>query len=113
MRRARVLAFPSRQEAFGLVAFGLVAFEAMQCGVPVVYTTASAGPEVVEDGVTGLTEDHFSPEDVARKTLQILQSACLAQRLVENARRSVEKRFSLERCVDESVSFYNTCRKVQ
>jgi glycosyltransferase involved in cell wall biosynthesis len=49
MQDADALLFPSRSEGFGLVAA-----EAMACGVPVVATRNSSLSEVIEDGVSGI-----------------------------------------------------------
>ncbi|HEY8586608.1 MAG TPA: glycosyltransferase family 4 protein [Rhodanobacter sp.] len=56
MHDADALLFPSRSEGFGLVAA-----EAMACGLPVVATRGSALREVVVDGVTGI----LCPQDDA------------------------------------------------
>lgn len=48
-READALLFPSRLEGFGLVAA-----EAMACGLPVIAARTSSLPEVVADGQTGL-----------------------------------------------------------
>jgi alpha-maltose-1-phosphate synthase len=48
MRQADLLVFPSLAEGFGLV-IG----EAMACGVPVLTTTNTGGPELIEDGRQG------------------------------------------------------------
>ncbi|MCS7079319.1 MAG: glycosyltransferase family 4 protein [Chloracidobacterium sp.] len=48
IRRCDVLVFPSYFEGFGLVVL-----EAMACGVPVIASDATAGPDVIEDGVDG------------------------------------------------------------
>jgi len=104
MRKARVFVFPSKLEAFSLVPL-----EAMSCGIPVVYTSESSGPEAIEDGVTGLLADPYSPDDVAEKTMRILSNQSLAKRLVENAYQSVNERFSLKRCIDETIAFYKSC----
>ena len=101
MNRARVFAFPSKLEAFGLVPA-----EAMSCGVPVVYSSMHAGPEVINDGTTGLLADPYSPDDVAEKVLRLLNDTVLAAQLAENAREAVKERFSLQRCIDKSVAFY-------
>ena len=104
MRKAKVFVFPSKLESFGLTPV-----EAMLCRTPVVYSLTSVGPEVVEDGVTGLLADPYSPDDVAEKTMRILRDHRLAKRLVENAYQSVNERFSLKRCIDETVMFYSKC----
>lgn len=48
-QQSDALLFPTRFEGFGLVAL-----EAMACGVPVIATDCSALPEVVENGVSGI-----------------------------------------------------------
>lgn len=45
---ANVLVFPSLVEGFGLVLL-----EAMACGIPVITTTNTAGPDLITDGVEG------------------------------------------------------------
>lgn len=104
MARASVFAFPSRLEAFGLVIL-----EAMECGVPVVYTSLPPGPEVVEDGVTGLLADPNSPADFREKIARVLDDPLLARRLVGNARRILDERFSLRNCLDAKERFYEEC----
>jgi len=104
MRRASVFAFPSRLEAFGFV---LV--EAMSCGLPVVCTNYPPGPELVEDGVTGLLADPLSPNDFSKKIICLLDNAELANRLAANARRLVAERFSFQRCMQETERFYEDC----
>lgn len=49
MQNADALLFPSRSEGFGLVAS-----EAMACGLPVIATHGSSLVEVVDDGTTGI-----------------------------------------------------------
>lgn len=89
-RRADLLLFPSRFEGFGYVVA-----EAMACGTPVVCTNASALPEVVEDGVTGL----LCPlDDVAAFAAAIRELSSDPLRLNafgSAARRRVEDCFSL------------------
>ena len=104
MRKAKVFVFPSKLESFGLTPV-----EAMLCKTPVVYSLTSVGPEIVEDSVTGLLADPYSPDDVAEKTMRILSNQSLANRLVENAYQSVNERFSLKRCIDETIAFYLRC----
>ena len=104
MKRATLFAFPSKFEAFSLVPL-----EAMSCGVPVVYSTSHSGPEAIDDGVTGLLADPYSVHDVAEKILRLLNDAALSGQLAENAKETVKDRFSLQRCVDETIAFYRTC----
>jgi glycosyltransferase involved in cell wall biosynthesis len=104
MKKATVFAFPSKLEALGLVVL-----EAMQCGTPVVCTSAPPGPEIVEDNVTGLLADPNSPRDFLEKMRRIVDDSVLAARLSENAMRHVVEKFSLEKCVGQTEAFYREC----
>ncbi|OYT69613.1 MAG: hypothetical protein CFK52_13395 [Chloracidobacterium sp. CP2_5A] len=48
LRRCDALAFPSYFEGFGLVVL-----ESMACGVPVIASDATVGPDLIEDGADG------------------------------------------------------------
>jgi len=104
MLKAKAFIFPSSLEACSLVVI-----EAMQAGCPVIYTKDPLGQEIIEDGVTGLLADPYSPEDVAEKTKKILDDDILANRLEKNAKEVVIKRFSLYRCINETLKFYEKC----
>ncbi len=58
MQQSDVLVFPSYFEGFGLVLL-----EAMACGLPVITTTATAGPDLVTEGENGWV---FEPGDLER-----------------------------------------------
>lgn len=104
MARARVFALPSRLETLGIVFL-----EAMACGVPVVCMSCPPGPEIVEDGVTGLLADPTSPHDVAAKISRVLDDRDLSGQLAANGRRAVPERFSVKKCVEETEQFYREC----
>jgi glycosyltransferase involved in cell wall biosynthesis len=101
MRAARVFLYPSPHEAFGLVYL-----EAMREGLPVVGPSRGTGPEIVEDGMTGLLADPGDDEALAAHVERLLLDEGLARRLAEAARRRLDERFSLDRCVAESLAFY-------
>lgn len=104
MARARVFALPSRLETFGIVFL-----EAMACGVPVVCMRCPPGPEIVEDGVTGLLAEPTSPCDIAAKINRLLDDRSLAGEIAANGRRAVTERFSVAKCVEETERFYQEC----
>ena len=63
----------------------------MALGVPVIYTTACAGPEIIEDGVDGLLVDPVNPAAVAAAILRLEGDPAYATRLGEAGRRTAER----------------------
>jgi len=97
---ADLLLLPSEKESFGLVAL-----EAMACGVPVIGSTAGGIPEVVEHAVSGFLSPVGDTVQMAADALSLLtdnvryRTFCLAAR--ERA-----KLFSMAEKVSEYESIY-------
>ena len=104
MRRALVFVFPALIDCFPLVVL-----EAMSAGVPVVFTSNLPGPEMIENGVSGLLADPACPRVFAEKTSAILDNPRLAATLATYARKRVAERFSLEQCLQATEHFYEEC----
>ncbi|KYP80957.1 N-acetyl-alpha-D-glucosaminyl L-malate synthase BshA [Ferroacidibacillus organovorans] len=66
---ADLLLLPSEKESFGLVAL-----EAMACGVPVIGSLAGGIPEVVEHGKSGLLSPIGDVEDMAKNAQALLSN---------------------------------------
>ncbi len=86
--------------------FGLVALEAMACGVPVVGTAIGGIPEVIEDGATGYLVPVGDVEFVAERVLQLLQDQATHQRFRERALKRVKQEFYSQRIVSEYERLY-------
>ena len=98
VRGARVFAFPSRYEGFGLPPL-----EAMTAGVPVVATSAGALPEVL-DGAATLVP--VGDDDALAAALDgALHDDAVRSRLVDAGRARVQH-FSWERCAEGLVALY-------
>jgi glycosyltransferase involved in cell wall biosynthesis len=102
--RASVVACPSHMEALPLVWL-----EALACGKPLVASRRGPGPEVVEDGVSGLLCDPYDPQDVAEKTIALLTDRDLASRVSQNARARAVETFSVHNVVERNIDFYRGC----
>lgn len=98
---ADLLLLPSEKESFGLVAL-----EAMSCGIPVVGSTAGGIPEVVDDGVTGLLAEVGDVDTMARGAIRLLKDAELYERFSEAARRRAEMLFHVRDKVGEYEAIY-------
>ena len=75
---ADVLLLPSEKESFGLVAL-----EAMACGVPTVGSTAGGIPELVVHGETGFLAPIGDTKRMADYTVQLLSNESLAAKFRE------------------------------
>ena len=103
MQSADALLFPSRSEGFGLVAA-----EAMACGLPVIAARSASLVEVVADGKTGVL---CHPEDVAAfvAAARFLAADAMRYRVFgKAARRWVEAKFSEGSVLQKYLDIYLT-----
>ena len=101
MAASDVFVMASRWEGLGLVFL-----EAMATSRPVLSTTVSAIPEVVEDGVTGSLVPPDDPSAMAKGMLQLSCSPELRQRMGEAGHARVVEHFGLDVMVDETLRVY-------
>lgn len=78
--------------------FGLSVVEAMACGTPVITYPIGSMPELVEPGITGFFADDI--DSAARLT----EAAAALDRTA--IRRTAERRFGVERMVDDYLTVY-------
>ncbi|HLD69164.1 MAG TPA: glycosyltransferase family 4 protein [Candidatus Omnitrophota bacterium] len=98
-----VFVMPSRQEGLGLSVM-----EAQAAGLPVVASKVGGLPSLIEDGRTGL----FVPPDnanlLAEAILLLLRNKDKAKEMGVRARDFIQKEFSAQRMVEETVEVYKT-----
>ncbi|HDH99790.1 MAG: hypothetical protein DRP94_00975 [Candidatus Latescibacterota bacterium] len=82
--------------------------ESMLCGVPVVATRAGGNPEVIEDGRNGFLYDPGDSRTLARRIEVLLEDEDTRRRIIQEAKRTVVKRFDIERTIDETERLYYT-----
>ena len=101
-RAADALVVASRYESFGLVAV-----EALACGLPVIASAAGGLPTIVRDGENGLLAPWRYAEAFAERIDTLLGDPTLMARLRSTARLSVE-RFDWRRIGDRMRDLYQT-----
>ena len=104
LRRANVCCYPSHMETFGIAPA-----EAMSVGRPTIFSKTGPGPEVIEDGVSGLLCNPMDPGDIAQKIRLILADAELAARLGLEGRRRVLALFNKRDWIRRNIEFYESC----
>lgn len=98
-----VFLLPSAQESFGLVAL-----EAMACGVPVIASNAGGLPEVVQDGVTGYLFAVGDIEGMSEAVIRLLKNPMLHQQIARQAIASAGHRFPVEKAVGHYMHLYES-----
>jgi glycosyltransferase involved in cell wall biosynthesis len=101
LQRASVCVYPSHMEAMPIAWL-----EGLACGKAVVAAQAGPGPEVIDDGVTGLLCDSHDPGSIAGKIVSLLRNEPLRRALGGAARRAAVERYSLNSLVKRNLEYY-------
>ncbi len=88
----------------------IAALEAMACAKPVVSYAVGGLMEIVKDYKTGFHVRRGNIAELTEKVLWLLHNEDTAKDMGLNARKHVEKHFTLEKMSDEYEELYNTMR---
>ena len=105
-RAADVFLFPSTTETFGLVAL-----EAMACGVPVIAADAGGVRDIIRDGETGLLFDPERPAEIGAMVRRLKESSELQRGLAERGLHHARSR-SWQATMDQLIGYYAVARQV-
>ena len=86
--------------------FGLVALEAMACGVPCIGTNRGGIPEVISDGENGFICELGNIDEISSKALDLLNNQEIYNRFVTNSVRTAREKFSARKIVGEYEDLY-------
>jgi glycosyltransferase involved in cell wall biosynthesis len=119
LERAAVVDLISRASLFVLAcrrgsgAYGVmdglpgVLYEAMNLGVPVVSSSISGIPELIEDGVSGLLVPPADAQKLADAIERLLKNDKLAQSLAAAGKVRIEQEFNIKDTVDRLIEVFN------
>jgi glycosyltransferase involved in cell wall biosynthesis len=105
-RSADAFIFPSTTETFGLVAL-----EAMACGVPVIAAKAGGVLDTVVDGENGLYFDPEQPEQITELVVKLRDNPEYRKKLADQGLAHARNR-SWRATMDQLVGFYQLARHV-
>ena len=86
--------------------FGLVALEALACGVPCIGTNVGGIPEVILDGENGYVCELGNINEIARKGIHLLSNENLHRQFSQNGIAMVNENFRGEKIVQEYEDIY-------
>ncbi len=104
-KRARLLLYPTYYETFGLVAL-----EAMACGLPVVGYRAGAVPEIVQDKHTGLLVEPGDIVGLATQMLQLMSDDAVWNAMSQASIQSIDQ-YRHSRAITGTESVYTQLLK--
>jgi glycosyltransferase involved in cell wall biosynthesis len=96
-----VMIVPSIEEAFGKTAM-----ESLACGTPVVSFDSTGLKDIVDHQKNGYCAECFNSEDLAQGIRWVLENDERWQKLSENARKTVEEKFTLKHQVEKYLELY-------
>lgn len=86
--------------------FGLVALEAMACGVPCIGTNVGGMPEVIQHGETGYICELGDIDDISTKAITVLSDQQIHQQFAANGVAVVNTKFRAEQIVGQYEQLY-------
>ena len=86
--------------------FGLVALEAMACGVPCIGTDTGGIPEVITNGENGFICNLGDIDEISKKAISILSNPLVHRQFSEMALDTVRNKFKAEQIVEQYEQLY-------
>ena len=97
--------------SIGQEAFGRVIIEAGAAGVPVIATAIGGAMEIVEDGHTGILVRPGDILEMVNSIIRVLKDRDLSKGLAIEARKKVEREYSLAKMTDDTIKVYEEACK--
>ena len=104
LRNTDIFVMPS---VYKSESFGVAAIEASAMKIPVVASNFGGIREAVIDGKTGILVPPCDAEAIARACIKLIKNKSLRERLGENGRNYVKKKFEWQSCVDKMIEVYS------
>ena len=80
---------PSLQDGFGMVINQILA-----CGIPVIATENTGGPDIIDEGINGFIVPIRDPDKIGEKINLLFSDSGLLAKMKEEAAFTVKKNFS-------------------
>jgi len=84
-----------------------VLLEAMACGLPVVATMVGGNTDLIRDRYNGRLIPPGDPIKLSEALLELIENEDLAQMLGKEARKTIEKNYTMDQIADKYIKLYN------
>lgn len=98
---ADVLASPAQYEIFGLVPF-----EALMCGTPVVATDDCGSGQIIEEAKAGLIISNGNLDELTNALINVLETPSTNHRLVINGRAYIRANLDFSKTINDLINLY-------
>jgi colanic acid/amylovoran biosynthesis glycosyltransferase len=82
--------------------------EAMATGVPVITTSVSGIPELIEDRETGIVVQERAPEQIVEKIISLIANPGLYNQLSVRGREKIETDFWIRKSTEQLIDIFST-----
>ena len=86
--------------------------ESLASGVPVVASDIGGNGEIVKDGYNGFLFKPADYEELAKKIEILLKNDDIRKSFSQNALKTIEDKFTLDRMVDDTLKLYYKLAKI-
>lgn len=99
-----IFIFPNHMQSWGIVVF-----EAMASGMPVIVSKTAGASEVLTDGENGILVNPKAPHEIADGVMRLVDVPGLYENINKNSRTFVENNISWRRYTEEMLSVIASC----
>lgn len=101
LRQSDLFVLPSHTEGFSNALL-----EAMALGLPCIATRVGGNPDAIQHNISGVLVAPRQPRELAEAIYELAWDRKRCERLGRNARETVRRNFTLDRCVDRYLNLY-------
>ncbi len=105
--RGSVFVLPSIQDGFGMVII-----QAMACGLPVIATTNTGGPDIIEEGESGFVIPIRDTEALKEKLTCLYENPDIYRQMGQSAKKRVSSGFTWDDYGEKIIKEYERILKV-
>jgi len=91
--------------------FGQVILQAMSCGLPVICTNHTGGPDIVREGVDGFILSIRDVKSLQEKITYLYENPRACAEMGQNALRRAHDTFAWDKLIDKISALYDDCAK--